>query len=204
MISRIKGNLIVISGPSGSGKGTICQGLHLEETDLRLSVSATSRKPRDSEENGREYYFLSREQFETMIAEEQFLEWAQVYGNYYGTPKKPVLDLLAKGIDVILEIDVQGALQVKDSYPEGVLIFLAPPSRAELARRLKNRGSESEEDIACRLQWASQELAQMSKYDFMVFNDDFGQALREIKAIITAQKCRTGLFDSGQFLEHYA
>jgi len=203
MKSKTRGNLIVISGPSGSGKGTVCQGLFRELPNLQLSISATSRKPRSTEQHGVHYYFLTREQFESIIADNQLLEWADVYGDYYGTPQQPVLDALNQGVDVILEIDVQGALKIKNKYPDGVLIFLLPPSRSELASRLKNRGTDSNVAIEQRLQWADKEIKEISKYDYLVINDDLVEAVQRVSAIITAERCRPKLFDLDLFLQNY-
>jgi guanylate kinase len=203
MKSNARGNLIVVSGPSGSGKGTVCQGLFKELANLQLSISATSRKPRGEERHGVDYYFLTREQFESMIAGSQLLEWADVYGNYYGTPQQPVLDALNQGMDVVLEIDVQGALQVKSKYPDGVLIFLIPPSRAELAERLKNRGTDSSEAIEERLKWAEKEIKEIVKYDYLVINEDLTDAVQRVCAIITAERCRPRLFEMDLLLQNY-
>ncbi len=193
----------MISGPSGSGKGTVCQGLFKELANLQLSISATSRKPRGAEQHGVDYYFLTQEQFELMIAGNKLLEWADVYGNYYGTPQQPVVDAVNLGVDVILEIDVQGALQVKSKYADSVLIFLIPPSRAELARRLKNRGTDSSGDVEHRLQWAEREIKEIRKYDYLVINDDLVDAVQRVCAIITAERCRPRLFDIDLFLQNY-
>lgn len=200
---RSKGNLIVISGPSGSGKGTVCQGLFKELDNLHLSISATTRKPRGNEQHGKDYYFLNREQFESLIAGDQLLEWANVYGNYYGTPRQPVMEAIDGGLDVILEIDVQGALHVKSKYPNCVLIFLIPPSRAELAKRLKNRGTDSDSAIEYRLQWAESEIKKVREYDYLVVNDDLAAATRKVSAIIIAERCRPGLFDIDLLLQKY-
>lgn len=200
---KTRGNLIVISGPSGSGKGTICSALLAEMPDLHLSVSATTRGPRNGEKDGVDYYFLTRVQFEQMIAGGRFLEWAEVYGCYYGTPRGPVEEAINQGKDVVLEIDVQGALQVKTMFPGSVLIFLIPPSRAELERRLKNRGTESAEAIEQRLNWVEKEIKQAGKYDYLVVNDEVTAAVRKISAIITAERCRPGLLDIDSFLQQY-
>ncbi len=138
-----------------------------------------------------------------MITANQLLEWADVYGNYYGTPQQPVVDAVNRGVDVILEIDVQGALHVKSKYPDGVLIFLIPPSRAELARRLKNRGTDNSGDIEHRLQSAEREIKEIRKYDYLVINDDLGDAVKRICAIIIAERCRPRLFDMELFLQCY-
>jgi len=200
---KTRGNLIVISGPSGSGKGTVCQGLCRAMSGLHISISATTRKPRSGEKDGINYYFLSREQFEKMIAGGQLLEWADVYGYYYGTPGEPVIEALNAGKDVILEIDVQGALQVKSKFPGCVLIFLIPPTRAELEKRLRNRGTDSAEEIERRLRWAEKEINEVSKYDYLVINDDLESAIRKVCTIITAERCRPALLDVEMLLQRY-
>lgn len=193
----------MISGPSGSGKGTVCQGLFRELDNLHLSISATTRNPRGEERHGVDYYFLTREQFKSMIAGDQLLEWANVYGNYYGTPQQPVIDAVNRGLDVILEIDVQGALNVKSKYPHCVLIFLIPPSRAELEMRLTNRGTDSAGEIEHRLQWAEKEIKEVHKYDYLVINDDLVAATKRVCAIITAERCRPRVFDIDSLLQKY-
>lgn len=198
---KSKGNLIVISGPSGSGKGTVCHALTEENPGLLVSVSATTRKPRGVEQDGVDYFFLTREQFEEMIAADRLLEWADVYGNYYGTPREPVEKNLSGGRDVILEIDVQGGLQIKNKYPQCVLIFLIPPSRSQLATRLKQRGTDSAGDIERRLSWAERELKEVHKYDYLVINDQVEAAARKINAIVTAERCRPALMDVESFLK---
>lgn len=188
------GLLIVISGPSGAGKGTICQALCRQIDNLGLSISATTRLPRTGEEDGAHYFFVSSEKFQEMIARDELLEWARVYRDYYGTPRGPVARSLASGQDVILEIDVQGALQVKERAPEAVLIFIYPPSFEELERRLRLRGTDSEEHIAGRLEWAKAELRAVLKYDYVVVNDRIETAVTKIEAIIAAEKCRSVYF----------
>lgn len=184
-----KGLLIVISGPSGTGKGTICKEL-MSRNDFYLSVSATTRLPRKGEEQGINYYFLSKEDFIKKIAEGDFLEYAEVYENYYGTPKKKVLDTLDNGKDVILEIDIQGALKVKESYPHGVFIFILPPSMEELKKRIIGRGSETPESLMMRFKSAYTEINYVSKYNYAVVNDDVKCAAEKIENIINAEKCR--------------
>jgi guanylate kinase len=184
-----KGLLVVISGPSGAGKGTICKAL-LEENDFWLSVSATTRQPRKSEVDGVNYYFLSKEDFEERISKNDFLEYAEVYGNYYGTPKSKALEAIDNGNDVILEIDIQGALKVKESYPEGVFIFILPPSMEELKKRIINRGSETPESLMTRFKSAYKEINYVSKYNYAVVNDTVEEAVKKIHGIMVAERCR--------------
>lgn len=185
-----KGLLILLSGPSGVGKGTLCTYLRSELENLAYSVSATTRKARHGEVDGVNYYFLSHEEFLTRRDNEDFLEWAEVYGNYYGTPKATVEQNLTQGKDVILEIDIQGALRVKELYPEAVCIFIMPPSKSELEKRIKGRGTDSEEVIAKRLCCVEKELNSAIKYDYLVVNDVIEKAGIKVRAIITSEKCR--------------
>lgn len=184
-----KGILIVLSGPSGTGKGTICQALRAA-TDIRYSISATTRKPRTGEVHGREYFFLDKTEFEALLAQDGLLEWAQVYDNYYGTPRKFVEDALNDGLDCILEIDPQGALLVRKSMPEAVLVFVAPPSLAELKKRITGRGTETIEEIDKRMSCAAAEIGSMDKYDYVIINDEVSEAVKKMQAIILAEKCR--------------
>jgi len=185
-----QGLLIVISGPSGAGKGTICKALLQKNKDLKISVSCTTRSPREGEKEGINYYFISKEKFEDMIEKNEFLEYATVYGNYYGTPRKYVEEELKKGNDVILEIDIQGALMVKEKYPEGVFIFILPPSMEELKNRIIKRGSETEDSLNTRFTAAFEEIKYMSKYDYAVVNDYVDEAVKKIECIIVAEKCK--------------
>lgn len=185
-----RGVLIVISGPSGAGKGTICKALLEKHKDLYLSVSATTRSPRKGEVEGVNYYFLTRDQFETKVSENGFLEHAEVYGNCYGTPKANVEQMLEEGKDVILEIDIQGALRVKENFEEGVFIFILPPSMEELKQRIIKRGSETKESLMTRFKAAYQEINYMSKYNYAVVNDTVEVAAGKVEAIIAAEKCR--------------
>jgi guanylate kinase len=184
------GLLVVISGPSGAGKGTICSRLKEEFKELKVSVSATTRKPREGEQEGTSYFFINEEDFIKRINNDEFLEYAKVYGNYYGTPKKEVFRQLEEGNDIILEIDIQGALQVKKNYPRGVFIFILPPSLSELNKRIENRGTDSKEVIMKRMQCAYDELNYAFEYDYVVVNDEVEAAVEKIKHIIFAEKNR--------------
>ncbi|ARC86995.1 guanylate kinase [Clostridium argentinense CDC 2741] len=186
---RVKGQLLVISGPSGAGKGTVCKSL-LEKNDIWISVSATTRKPRNGEIDGVNYFFIDKDEFLAKIDSNDFLEYAEVYGNYYGTPKSKVFEVLESGKDVILEIDIQGALKIKSAYPDGVFIFILPPSMEELRYRITNRGSETPESLKTRLNSAYEEISFASKYDYAVINDEVNEAVKKIESIITAEKCR--------------
>ncbi|MCP3771777.1 guanylate kinase [Paenibacillus sp. MZ04-78.2] len=185
-----KGILIVLSGPSGVGKGTVCKALRSCAPDIVYSVSATTRAPRQGETDGVNYFFKTREQFQQMIAQDQMLEWAEYVGNYYGTPRKFVEDTLNTGRDIILEIEVQGALKVKQKFPEGVFIFLLPPSLPELESRIVGRGTESEDTIRSRMSVAVDEIAMMEQYDYAIVNDHVDLACSRIRSILTAEHCR--------------
>ena len=185
-----KGVLIVISGPSGAGKGTICKALLEKHDDLFLSVSATTREPRKGEVHGVNYYFLTKNEFTKKVDEGDFLEWAEVYGNYYGTPKSAVEEMLESGKNVILEIDIQGALRVKENSDDGVFIFILPPSMEELKQRIINRGSETPESLVRRFESAYQEINYISKYNYGVVNDTVEDAVQKIENILAAEKCR--------------
>lgn len=184
-----KGLLIVVSGPSGAGKGTVCSAL-LKKNDFWMSISATTRKPRVGEQDGVNYHFLTKKDFESKIKSEDFLEYAKVYGNYYGTPKEYALEAIEQGKDVILEIDIQGALKVKESYPQGVFVFILPPSMKELKHRIISRGSETPESLMTRFKSAYKEINYVSKYNYAVINDTVENAVETIQSIIVAERCR--------------
>lgn len=184
-ISGVSGHLYVISGPSGVGKGTIINELLKDSSsNLTLSVSCTTRKPRPNETEGVNYYFLTEDAFETLINEGNFLEYANVFGSYYGTPKDKVLEKLRNGVNVLLEIDVQGAMQVKKNYKDAKLIFIMPPSEEELLNRLKGRATETPEQIERRIMQAQSEMNYKDEYDFIVVNDKLTDTVAEIKSIL--------------------
>ncbi|KMK77154.1 guanylate kinase [Alkalihalobacillus pseudalcaliphilus] len=189
-MDKEKGLLIVLSGPAGVGKGTVCGALRQQDTDIQYSVSATTRKPRQGEVDGVNYFFKEKEHFEEMIKNDQLLEWAEYVGNYYGTPVDYVRETINKGQDIILEIEVQGALKVRERFPEGVFIFLMPPSLAELRSRIVGRGTETEEIINKRMTVAKEEIDMMKRYDYVVENDEVHLAVERIKAIVTAEHCK--------------
>ena len=185
-----KGLLLVISSPSGGGKGTILKELFAQEENLRLSVSATTRQPRPGEENGKQYFFLSREEFETKIQTGQMLEYAEYVGNYYGTPREPVERWMDQGRDVVLEIEVKGGAQVKKLMPECVSIFILPPSMQVLEKRLRGRGTEEEATIQQLLAKAREEIPHAKEYDYVVFNDRLEDAVSDLRAIIHGEKLK--------------
>lgn len=188
--TKKQGLLIVLSGPSGSGKNTVCDELKKNNPNIWESISMTSRKPRKGEENGKAYYFVSEEEFEENIKKDKMLEYAKFAGNYYGTPKDSVQKHLDKGEDVILVIEIQGALQIKKKIPHALFIFLLPPSMKELKRRLTARHTESEEKIMERFETAYKEINELSKYNYVIVNDKVSEAVSKLDAIIKAEKCR--------------
>ena len=187
MLNR-KGLLLVVSGPSGAGKGTICKALLNKNDQIKLSVSATTRKPRNGEVHGVNYFFIEKEEFAKMIENGEFLEYAQIYDNFYGTPKAAIIECLEKGQDVILEIEMQGARQIKEVYPEGVFIFVLPPSLEELKSRIVGRGTETQEEIEKRFSCAFEEINQIVNYDYFIVNEDIEKSVSDVEAIICAEK----------------
>lgn len=196
------GKLFVFSGPSGAGKGTICKKLLEENKELALSISMTTRAPREGEVEGVSYYFTDKETFKKRIEAGELLEHAEVYGNYYGTPKGPVIEKLEKGIDVILEIDMQGALKVKENYPDGVFVFILPPSMSELRKRLTGRGTESKEAIELRLGETLKELSYIEKYDYCVVNGELDEAVARVKSIVVAEHSKVA-FTAEELIASY-
>lgn len=190
MEEKRRGLLIVISGPSGVGKGTICDELIKKFQDIVYSVSATTRKPRSGEKQGEDYFFCSQDEFLRLLQDDMLLEWAKVYDNYYGTPKIYVDNVLSQGKDCILEIDIQGALQIKQKMPEGIFIFIAPPSKEELVRRITYRGTETPEEISKRMGQVEREMNHADDYDYIVVNDSVQNAVQSIRAIIVAERLR--------------
>lgn len=184
------GFLMVISGPSGVGKGTVCEQLLKENLDIKYSISATSRKKRPNEENGKNYFFCSEDEFKKMAQEGKMLEFAKVHGNYYGTPKKFVLDSISQGDVVILEIDVQGAMQIKENYPDAVFVFLLPPNFDELKKRIVKRNTEDIETINLRMENAENEVKFINEYDYAVVNEEVKDTVEKIKAIIQAERLK--------------
>lgn len=184
------GNLFVVAAPSGAGKSSLVKALMELDSQVAASVSHTTRPPRGQEKHGREYYFAAEEEFDTMVTNGSFVEWAHVHGRRYGTSKKAIEERIASGSDVILEIDYQGALQVRQAFANAVLIFILPPSWEELRSRLERRGEDTPDVIETRLKNAAEEMAQVHQFDFVIINELFERALFDLKAIVHAQRLR--------------
>ncbi len=190
-----RGLLFVVSAPSGAGKTTLCKELVSIVPGLRHSVSYTTRKPRPGEVHGREYFFVEEHQFQEMVDRNEFAEWAPVYGHLYGTPRAALIEMMDKGIDVLLEIDSQGAIQIKKKFDDAVYIYIMPPSIEALRMRLQQRGGDSQEEINRRLQKAREELWSYREYYYIVKNDDMKQAIKELEAIVLAERIKTKRLD---------
>jgi len=189
-MQKYKGHLFVISGPSGVGKGTLRDKLFQSIPDLYYSVSVTSRKPRKNEEEGKDYFFVDEDKFKKYIKEDKFAEWALVHGDYKGTLLTTIDQNLKQGKDLVLEIDVQGAIQLKNKFPEGIFIFIAPPSWEKLENRLRGRKTEGEDELKKRLKNAHYELKQIKYYNYLIINNHFEKALEELRAIIISERCK--------------
>ncbi|MFM2323701.1 guanylate kinase [Brachymonas denitrificans] len=189
-LTEYPGNLYVVAAPSGAGKSSLVKALMEVDAGVKASISHTTRAPRGQEVDGREYFFVDNATFDTMVANQDFLEWAQVHGNRYGTSRQAVEQRLSEGGDVLLEIDYQGALQIKQIFPHAVLVFVLPPSWEELRSRLQRRGEDSAETIEQRLVNAEQEMAQAAKFDFVIINELFERALFDLKSIVHAQRLK--------------
>lgn len=189
----MSGNLFVVAAPSGAGKTTLVRLLLEQESSVHLSISYTTRGPRPGEENGREYHFVDNVEFQAMIARHEFLEWAEVHGNFYGTSQKWIADQLAAGHDVLLEIDWQGAQQVRKLFPQAIGIFILPPSMEELTRRLTGRGTDSADVIARRLAAAQAEMRHVGEFDYVIINDQLAQALEDMRAVVRASRLSFGV-----------
>jgi len=188
--SQVRGNLVVISGPSGAGKGSIIQEILKDNLNVWLSISMTSRKSRDAEVNGREYYFVTREEFEEGIKNQELLEYTEYSGNYYGTPRGKINEHLQSGQDVILEIEIEGALKIKELVKGALFIFIMPPNMKELKRRLENRKTETQDKVMMRFKRAYQEINEVTKYNYVVVNDELKNAVNKVKSILLAERCR--------------
>lgn len=195
MIRKRTGNLIVLSAPSGAGKTTLCQKLLEAMPDMQMSVSYTTRQPRAGEVDGVHYSFIEKERFQAMIADAAFVEWAEVHGNYYGTSRRRIEEICAAGKDVVLDIDVQGARQIRQVFPDSVHIFVLPPSREALRQRLEGRMSDAPEVIARRLQKSRDEIREYRRYNYVIINDLLDAALQELLSIVRAERVRVDRID---------
>lgn len=189
-MAKRKARLFIISAPSGSGKTTLCEELVRRMPRIRRSISLTTRLPRRGEKKGRDYIFVTKEEFEREKKKKNLLEWARNFGHYYGTPKDKVLGLLRRGTDVVLAIDVKGTMKIKRLFPEGVFIFVLPPSMGELENRLRKRKTDEGIEISNRMRIARKELSYLPRYTYSVVNDNLNKAVERLKAIITAERCR--------------
>lgn len=199
-MSQARGNLFILSAPSGAGKSSLINALLERHSDMKVSVSHTTRTPRPGEENGVHYHFVTQDEFKQVIADDGFLEWAQVFDNYYGTSKQSIETQLANGIDVFLDIDWQGARQIRELVNDVRTIFIVPPSKRELESRLNNRGQDSAEVIKGRMAKAQSETSHYNEYDFLIVNDDFDTALYQLESIVFASR----LAQANQALKHQA
>jgi len=186
-----KGMIVVVSSPSGTGRTTIIERVLREDSRLRYSTSVTTRPQRPGEKEGKDYFFVSEKEFKQRIERGEFVEWAEVHGFMYATPKAPLVEIVQQGGVIILDIDIQGAMQVKEKFPHCVTIFVAPPSLESLEQRLRNRGTDSEELIKRKLQDALRETAKIPEYDYLIVNEDLDTAVRQLQAILEAERCRT-------------
>jgi guanylate kinase len=195
MINR-KGLLFVVSAPSGAGKTSLCRGVTDSLENLTHSISYATRNPRAGETDGRDYHFIDKEKFRAMVQAGDFAEWAEVHSNFYGTSWRELEDTISKGLDVILDIDTQGAKQIRPKYKSAVFIFIMPPSLKILEERLRNRKSDQEDEVRIRMRRAHEEIRDYATYDYIVVNRDFDRALNELGSIVLAERCRTGLIDT--------
>jgi len=194
-VKKRQGLLLVVSAPSGAGKTSLCRAITDSLENLTHSISYATRKPRPGEIDGRDYHFVSPERFQDMIRDGDFAEWAEVHSNLYGTSRRVLDDMVGKGIDVILDIDTQGAKQIKQKYKDAIYVFIMPPSFDVLEERLRNRNSDKEDEIKKRMRRAHEEIRDYTMYDYLVVNHDFDRALTELRSIVTAERCRTRLAD---------
>lgn len=198
-----RGLLFVVSAPSGAGKTTLCKELISIVSGLRPSISYTTRKPRPGEVHGQDYFFVAEQTFQDMVERNEFAEWASVYGHLYGTPRSALIEMMDKGIDVLLEIDTQGAMQIKRKFEDAVFIYIMPPSIEALRARLLQRGGDSTEEIERRLQKAREELWRYREYYYIVRNDDMKQAIKELEAIVIAERIKTKRLDLSWLEENF-
>ena len=195
MTNRKEGLVFVVSAPSGAGKTTLCRAVTDSLESLKHSISYTTREPRPGEKDGRDYFFVTEEKFRSMVRAGDFAEWAEVHSHLYGTSRKALDDMVLNGIDVILDIDTQGAMQIKKTYDRAMFLFILPPSLEILEERLLNRQSDDREEIKKRMRRAHEEIREYAMYDYIIVNRDFDRALSELRSIIVAERCRTRLVD---------